>query len=65
MENECNIQKYQKYVSFPEIFAYALNEFSPLTTLNNTYTFVLSKLAFTCSKSALEPLKKGVKLDQS
>ena len=50
---------------FPEIFAYALNEFSPLTTLNNTYTFVLSKLAFTCSKSALEPLKEGVKLDQS
>ena len=50
---------------FPEIFAYALNEFSLLTTLNNTYTFVLSKLAFTCSKSALEPLKKGVKLDQS
>ena len=50
---------------FPEIFAYALNEFSPLTTLNNTYTFVLSMLTFTCSKSALEPLKKGVKLDQS
>ena len=23
---------------FPEIFAYALNEFSPLTTLNNTYS---------------------------